>query len=168
MLPPNLTKPKADTPSVSAPRCSIAASARLLADGWTILILRELFAGERRFDAIAANTGAASNVLSDRLASMTKAGLLSRKDDPDDGRRVLYGLTEMGLATCPILMSLMAFGDQYFAHGEPAVTLLHNACGAITRPGTLCSACGAAIDMKSLTVRWGNRPSATRLKSSRV
>jgi DNA-binding HxlR family transcriptional regulator len=148
----------------AAPRCSIAASAKLLADGWTILILRELFAGERRFDAIAQNTGAASNILADRLARMAETGLLTRRDDPDDGRRVVYALTEMGLATFPILMALMAFGDEHLAGGKPSVTLTHNACGAITRPGTTCSNCGAALEMKALSVGWGKTLGVMRRK----
>jgi DNA-binding HxlR family transcriptional regulator len=161
------TKKKSTSASVKSttPRCSIAASAQLLADGWTILILRELFAGEQRFDAIAHNTGAASNILSTRLARMSESGLLTRRDDPDDGRRVVYALTEMGLATFPILMSLMAFGDEHLARGKPNITLIHNTCGAVTRAGAACSACGAVLEMKGLTVRWGKSASTMRAKA---
>jgi DNA-binding HxlR family transcriptional regulator len=158
-------KPAPARVGFGTPRCSIAASAQLLADGWTILILRELFAGERRFDAIALNTGAASNILSDRLARMAESGLLTRRDDPDDGRRVMYALTEMGLATFPILMSLMAFGDAHLARGKPSVTLVHNPCGAVTRAGAVCSACGAVLEMNALTVRWGKSASALRART---
>ena len=60
----------------AAQNCSIARTLSVLGERWTVLVLREVFLGNRRFDRIRAELGIASNVLSDRLATLVAGGVL--------------------------------------------------------------------------------------------
>ena len=53
-------------------RCSVARTAAVVGDGWTVLLLRDLFNGLRRFDELAVHLGVARNVLTRRLAALTE------------------------------------------------------------------------------------------------
>lgn len=91
--------------------CPIASSLDLLGDRWTLLVVRDLFAGKRRFDAfLASHEAIATNVLSDRLARLERDGLVTRERDPEDGRRVIYELTERGRDLTRVLRALSDWG----------------------------------------------------------
>ena len=55
----------------------MARTAAVLGDGWTVLVLRDLFHGLRRFDELAVHLGVARNVLTRRLAALTDAGVIT-------------------------------------------------------------------------------------------
>ena len=82
-----------------------------------MLVIRDLvILGKRRFKEFEeSGEGIATNVLSDRLQSLTESGILQSKKDPEDGRRVIYSLTEKGLDLIPILVDLAAFGAKHDA-----------------------------------------------------
>lgn len=85
-----------------------------------MLIVRDLvFAGARTFkDFSASDERIATNVLSSRLESLQKKGIISGHVDPEDGRRLLYQLTAKGIDLVPILMELSRWGTKY-EEGEP-------------------------------------------------
>ena len=58
------------------PTCSIAATLEAVGDRWTLLILRDLFRGVRRFEALHRDLGIARNLLTDRLHRLTELGLV--------------------------------------------------------------------------------------------
>ena len=74
-------------------RCPVARAMAVLGERWTILVLREAFAGTTRFDAFERNLGIAPNILSTRLSALVEHGILERV--PDGGRHA-YRLTERG------------------------------------------------------------------------
>lgn len=82
-----------------------------------MLVVRDLvFLGKRRFKEFEeSGEGIATNVLADRLQSLTEADILQSAKDPEDGRRVLYSLTKKGLDLIPILVDLAAFGGKHDA-----------------------------------------------------
>lgn len=91
--------------------CPVACALDLFGDRWTLLVIRDLFLGKRRFEEfLASPEGIATNILTDRLKSLTTHGLLKRSADPEDGRRVLYELTERGRSTKDVLMPLARWG----------------------------------------------------------
>ena len=95
----------------AAPRrstCPINASLELLGDRWSLLIVRDLvFAGLRSYkDFLASEEGIATNILADRLASLQGAGLITSERDPEDGRKLVYRLTEKGFDLAPALLEL--------------------------------------------------------------
>lgn len=80
-----------------------------------MLVIRDLvLLGKRRFKEFEeSGEGIASNVLADRLQSLTEQGILKSSRDPEDGRRVLYSLTDKGLDLIPLLVELAAFGAKH-------------------------------------------------------
>ena len=106
-------KPEAARKSYGHP-CLIAQTLDVLGDRWTLLVLRDLMAGLRRYSEILENCGGMSpNVLSDRLKMLEREGLVDRHYERGLPPRVDYTLTEKGWAVRPILLSLVDWGMTY-------------------------------------------------------
>jgi DNA-binding HxlR family transcriptional regulator len=91
--------------------CPIAAALDLLGDRWTLLIMRELTMGERRFtDLRTALPGIAPNLLSDRLRELQAEGLVEQRELPPPAARTVYAATADGREVVPVLRSLARFG----------------------------------------------------------
>ncbi len=131
--------------------CSIARAAELIADAWTVLLVRELFWGSRRYDELQQRTGIASNVLASRLKKLLAAQVIDKVAAPEDARRFDYSLTESGRELFPVLMAVMAWGDKHAAgpHG-PMIELRHSTCGERTQAGLRCSHCGEVMSEADL------------------
>ncbi|HEY4332411.1 MAG TPA: helix-turn-helix domain-containing protein [Ilumatobacteraceae bacterium] len=98
--------------------CPIARALDILGDRWTLLIMRELTLGERRFtDLRTYLPGIPPNLLSQRLKALTDEGLVTTRELPPPAARTVYVATEAGMSTVPVLRSLIRFGMQ---HLEPA------------------------------------------------
>jgi DNA-binding HxlR family transcriptional regulator len=132
--------------------CSVAGALELIGDRHTVLVLREAFVGERRFDRIQRHTGVARNILSDRLNKLVAHGILARRPYQERPVRHEYVLTEKGLDLYPVLVGLMQWGMRHGA-GETAILLQHKGCGAVVDPHLACPQCGEAVgarDMRAL------------------
>lgn len=91
--------------------CPIARALDVLGDRWTLLILRELNMGERRFTDLKRNLpGIPPNVLSSRLKVLAEEGLVTTRDLPPPAARTVYTVTDRGRETTPILRALVRFG----------------------------------------------------------
>jgi DNA-binding HxlR family transcriptional regulator len=140
-----------ETTEAVTPRiCSIARTLELVGERWTILALREVFLGVRRFDAIQRNTGAPRDVLSARLHKLLAVGLLERRQYQDRPARFEYRLTEAGRDLLPVLLTLMDWGDKHLADGDPPSTYRHR-CGAELEPVLICQACGEPVTRRDIT-----------------
>ncbi len=97
--------------------CPISYSLDLFGDRWTLLILRDMVLGGKRYsrDFLAAPEGIATNVLAERLARLERAGLIDKRPDPEDRKRRLYTLTDAGLDTIPILLEVIVWGATHDA-----------------------------------------------------
>lgn len=94
--------------------CGIAAALDRVGDRWTLLVLRELSFGERRFtDLKAALPGIATNLLTDRLRALEADGLVEQREIPPPVSRTVYALSEEGRAVRPVLTALFRFGERY-------------------------------------------------------
>ncbi|MDB5982411.1 MAG: hypothetical protein JWQ69_3426 [Pseudomonas sp.] len=119
---------------VGATVCPIAQSLAIVGDRWTLLIMRELSMGNRRFDDIQAQLGASSYLLSTRLKRLEKDGVIERRLYNQKPERYEYHATAKGKALDPILLMLRAWGMAYCEHtpgDEPAVKLTHKATGEV-------------------------------------
>lgn len=136
--------------------CSIARTVAVLGERWTLVILRQAFQGQRRFEDMQRGLGIARNILADRLARLVDEGILERRPYQERPPRHEYRLTEKGRDLYPVLVSLMQWGDRYYA-GEagPPVLLVHDTCGHETSPRHVCSHCGEPIDPREVTPRAG-------------
>ena len=141
---------------LSGAACPIARGSDILADPWVLLILREVFAGNRRFDGIARETGGAESVISKRLALLVDAGVLGRRPYRDNGReRAEYVLTDAGADVLPVLHALARWGDE---HVEPPVAGMHLrivclGCGEEPPSADWCPTCAHALTVR--TTGWG-------------
>lgn len=101
---------KADHPA----ECPIARAAGLLGDVWTLLIVRDLCGGKRRFNGLASSLeGISTRTLSQRLKMLERAGILLRECPDASSQRVEYALTEKGWALVPLVEDLRRFGEDW-------------------------------------------------------
>jgi DNA-binding HxlR family transcriptional regulator len=126
-------------------RCSIAKALELLGERWTLLVIREAFLGTRRFEGFAEQLDIARNVLTARLARLVEEGVLERVRYQERPERFEYRLTEKGLDLWPTIVSLLQFGDRYYAPDGPPVVLRHRDCGGEVDDRRMCTACGAPL-----------------------
>ncbi|MFF7276448.1 winged helix-turn-helix transcriptional regulator [Streptomyces griseorubiginosus] len=97
-----------------APRvCSIANALGVLGDRYSLLILREIRLGVRRFSDIRSNTGAPRDTLTNRLRDLENAGVIERRQYSERPPRDEYFLTAAGNAIGPVLGALREWGDQF-------------------------------------------------------
>ena len=126
--------------------CSVAATLEVVGDPWTLLILRDAFAGVHRFEQWQENLGVARNVLAARLKTLVGHGVLDRRPYSDRPPRCEYVLTPKGRDLSDVLLTMAAWGDRhvYGAPGGP-VRYTHLACGQRFSPRLVCEACGETI-----------------------
>jgi len=133
--------------------CSVARPLSFLGERWALLVLRDLFLGRRRFDEFQESLGVASNVLSQRLASLVEEGIVERRRYSEHPERFEYVLTEKGRDLQPVLLALLAWGDRYTAEKGPPLEVVHgdHAFHAVQ----VCSECGEPIDTHNVHSRPG-------------
>ncbi|RIJ31811.1 winged helix-turn-helix transcriptional regulator [Henriciella algicola] len=90
--------------------CPVARTLSLVGDRWTLLILRDCFLGQTRFEAFARSTGATRHIIADRLKRLVTAGLLEQKAYQQRPVRYDYVLTERGKELAPALETFRDWG----------------------------------------------------------
>lgn len=126
----------------TAPReCSVAGALQIVGERWTLLVIRELLYGVRRFDGIVRNTGAARDILTTRLRKLEDAGLVRRELYSTRPARYEYHLTPPGRELSDVLAVLMKWGDRHLNPDDPPVRWVHT-CGEYLDPAVVCAHCG--------------------------
>ena len=132
--------------------CSIARTLEIVGSRWTLLVLRDLFAGITRFDAIQADLGISRKVLAERLASLEETGVVERRAYQDNPPRHDYLLTPKGSELGSVLLAMIAWGDRWEAGaGGPPALFRHEVCGQVTHAVATCSECGEPLDRGNIT-----------------
>ena len=103
--------------------CPIPEAVGLVGEKWAFLILRGAFNDLCHFEEFQAGLGIARNILSDRLGKMVAGGILERRPDPSDRRKVIYSLTKKGEALMPVVVALRQWGQEW-GHGTPGIALV--------------------------------------------
>lgn len=94
--------------------CPVETTLSLISDKWTVIILRDLLTGTKRFNELMRSvTGITQKVLTSHLRNMEANGLLIRKVYAEVPPRVEYTLTETGYSLKPILDAMYAWGEDY-------------------------------------------------------
>jgi len=141
--------------------CSVARALEVLGDRWTMLVIRDAFSGVRRFDDFQRDLGVARNVLSDRLARLVDEGVLERHRYQERPERFEYRLTEKGVDLWRPLVTLMQWGDRYYAPpAGPPRAVRHRDCGGDVNEHFACERCGAQLDAREVRLEPG--PGATQ------
>jgi DNA-binding HxlR family transcriptional regulator len=127
--------------------CPVARAEEVVGDRWTVLVLRELFMGRRRFDEIEAQTGATPQMVASRLKQLEVNGMVERRGYQQRPIRYEYHLTAKGVAFYPVLLALRDWGENWCkAPGEEAaIDLVHLPCGGDAGLGTHCAHCGKPL-----------------------
>ena len=148
-----MSQPQPPVTDPGRPRtCSIARALEVLGQKWSLLVVREVFYGVRRFERIAANTGAPRDVLTTRLRTLVEAGVLVRVPYSERPPRWEYRLTEAGRDLLPVLLSLMHWGDQHLAGSEPVPVVWRHDCGHDLLPQTACAGCARPVSSDQLAL----------------
>lgn len=134
--------------------CSVARSLDVVGEWWTLLVVRNIMLGQRRFEAIQADLGIARNILSDRLTTLVAAGVVERVKYQDHPERFEYHLTEKGRDLYPVIAALMAWGDKWESPDGPPLLLRHT-CEGRGYPTMVCSACGEPIGIDAVRAKAG-------------
>ncbi len=114
---------KADFQKDLLTNCAIPAALEAVGERWSFLILRGTFNGLQHFEEFQSTLGIARNILSNRLGRLVEHGILERRPDPEDRRKVAYRLTEKGRALLPVLIALRQWGERW-VHGVPSNPVL--------------------------------------------
>jgi len=138
--------------------CSMASTLEVIGERWTILIVRDIFLGIRRFDDLQRDLGVARNILQTRLEGLVDHGILVKRPYQERPVRYEYRLTAKGADLWPVLVSLLHWGDRHAIDGEPPVLLVHRECGGELDDRRRCVACGADVSVtEAQAVRTGAR-----------
>jgi DNA-binding HxlR family transcriptional regulator len=107
--------------------CPIAKGLDVLGERWTLLILRELIGGPRRYGDLRGQLpGIATNLLADRLRELEEAGLVDREELPPPVARTVYTLSERGWRkVLPVVKAIATFGLDMVVPDESALTPLN-------------------------------------------
>ncbi len=96
-----------------AAECPIAATLAVLGDRWSILVLRDLLLGLRRFDELVKSLGIATNILTDRLNKLSNEGLVTRTAYQTNPPRHEYAPTEAGQEFRKVIFSMAEWGKTW-------------------------------------------------------
>jgi DNA-binding HxlR family transcriptional regulator len=132
--------------------CSLARTFEVIGEWWTLLVLRDLFRGLSRFDDIRANLRVATNVLTDRLATLVEHGLVERRAYQERPPKCEYLLTDKGRDLFPAIAALMRWDDRWQGgDAGPSLVLRHDHCGQITEAVVVCSCCEQLLQADNVT-----------------
>jgi len=133
-------------------RCSVAQCLEIVGDWWTMLVVRDVFLGMKRFDELQAHLGIARNVLTQRLAKLVDAQVLEKQAYQTNPVRYEYVLTDKGRDLWPVLTTLRQWGDRHAAPHGPPVEVEHRACGQRSELVLICSHCGERVEQRDMRV----------------
>lgn len=138
----------------SVDNCTVGRTMAILGERWTVVVLREVFLGVRRFDDIRRHSGIPRQVLTDRLATLVERGLLQKVPYQVAGARTRheYRLTPMGLELQPILLAIAQWGDRHLADPDGApLEFVHRDCGDPVHVELRCAAGHPLEDPREVT-----------------
>lgn len=149
------TGPATSAIDADSDRCSIAATVAVIGDRWSLLVMRNVFRGGRRFSEIQADLGIAKNLLADRLSRMVDHGVLEKVPYQDRPVRYEYRLTAKGADLAPALIALMHWGDRWYASDGAPTVLIHERCGQPLAQNISCPECDEIITPSQIRSKAG-------------
>ena len=141
---------------INTVECSIARALSVVGDRWTMMIVRDVFLGIRRFDAMQKDLDLTPHRLSHRLGKLVRDGILARVEYEKRPRRFEYRLTEKGIDLFPLIVVLNTWGDRWMAgrSGAP-IELVHRNCGRAIKPALTCPSCKEKMLPREMSLRPG-------------
>jgi DNA-binding HxlR family transcriptional regulator len=135
--------------------CPVAKSLEFLGERWTLLVIRDLLSGPRRFhDLQASLEGIAPNVLSERLKVLEDHGVVARQFYSEHPPRAEYTLTPRGRELGVVVGALAAWGGK---HLHPDAGLAHDDCDGTLQVRYYCPKCDTRVRGSAVRLRTGAR-----------
>jgi DNA-binding HxlR family transcriptional regulator len=132
----------------------------LIGNRWSAAAMAAVFFGARRFTDMLTMMGAPPTIVSDRLRTFCRMGVLKTVPVKASSARVEYRLTDKGRAFFPLIAVMFDWGDRWFRAPEgPCMLLTHTGCGEEFRPVLHCSACARELHGSQVQVG-GDAPKA--------
>jgi DNA-binding HxlR family transcriptional regulator len=125
-------------PDAAGVTCPVLATAQIVSGKWTLLMLRDLAEGPRRFSELQRSlAGISPRTLSIRLRALECEGIVERREFAEMPPRVEYRLTPKGAALGPIVDAMRDYGARWLAdgraNGRPAERALETVSLSTTR-----------------------------------
>lgn len=130
--------------------CPVARGLSVIGDRWTVLVLRDLFLGQRRFEPIRERLGCARHILSDRLKRLEAAGVVERRPYRERPLRHEYRLTEAGRALHDVLVTLIVWAERHAPGERSSIALVDRETGAPVDPVLIDRRTGREITVRSI------------------
>lgn len=123
-----MTAPKIASPTFDRSKCPIAVTLDTLGDKWSLVLVRDMFSGKRRFsEFLASPEGIKRNILTERLRRLEDAGILRKALYQTRPDRYEYLLTEAGVHLLPIIQAIARWAIEYVpAVWKPSETFLNS------------------------------------------
>lgn len=103
-----------------AQHCPLARAAEIVGERWTILVVRELLLGPKRFSDLKRGlAGVSSSILSQRLARLEERGIVERGEIAPPTPATLYALTPLGRELEPVVLALVRWGANLLGAPRP-------------------------------------------------
>lgn len=144
-----------DWKDVNTRHCGVAAATGIVGDRWTQLILRDIFAGVRRYNDLLDHLGVSTTVLADRLGKLVDGDILVKVPYRTEGQRhrYEYQLTERGFSLLYVQVALAEFGYKHLVDDQNRlVSMFDRATGQRVTVG-LVREDGTPVDLSSLELR---------------
>ena len=105
--------------------CAVARALDILGERWTLLIVRDLLVGPKRYkEVLAGLPGIGTNLLAQRLRELEAHGVIERTVLPAPASATVYGLTEKGIALAPVISALGRWGFDFLGTPKPTDAML--------------------------------------------
>jgi DNA-binding HxlR family transcriptional regulator len=119
-----MTRPHAKTVRAGATarrsRCPVSCTLDVLGDRWTLLVVRDLMRGKRRFlELVASPEGIPTNILAERLKRLVSLGVIASRRYNDHPPRLEYQLTPKGEDLRPVLRAMVEWGVRHAGGQTP-------------------------------------------------
>jgi DNA-binding HxlR family transcriptional regulator len=99
--------------------CPVCRCAEIISGKWTLLVIRDLADGSRRFCELERSLdGISPRTLSLRLRALEEHGVVERNTYPEVPPRVQYALTEKGQALVPLIEDMRSYGREWLFDGD--------------------------------------------------
>ena len=135
---------------------AVARMLGLLGDEWTLLVIQQALMGATRYGEFQARLPISHSVLSSRLQSLTRDGLLTKRTYQTNPPRAEYLTTARSRSLWPVLVTIWDWERHWVPdHAEGLPDMRHTACAGDFAPQLTCRSCGETVSEKDVVAQWG-------------
>lgn len=129
--------------------CPIAQCLEIVGEWWSMLIIRDVFRGLKRFDEFQKSLGIAPNILTKRLNDLVEYGILERQNYGESSKRYEYSLTLSGKDLAPLLFVMFEWGNKHAAPLGVNSSIINIKTGETAQPVLIDKKTGIEITMET-------------------